>query len=311
MRPSRGTLPPAALAPTAAPHTSVDTAQNVEDVGKGGITTTTPEDAAAGAAVGAGVGLVAGLLAAAAALMVPGVGPILAGGALASALGAAAGTTAAGAAVGGVVGYLRDMGMPEQAASRYSDRIVEGDYLITATIDSERYDAIKQLLLKYNAAGVDVNVMTAGQGITDARGADPTIAQQLSQPPVRTMSAAEAFATGELHPPTPDISRATLPNGDIIATESLDGTPLIPAQVVASPVPDPRHGPAGPDSGRGGRARGASAPGGSGPRRAWGVGTPPSGQAHSPPPPGEDGLWPVRVRFGIFCAPRVCLTCVS
>ncbi|MDQ2798424.1 MAG: hypothetical protein M3Y13_02130, partial [Armatimonadota bacterium] len=51
-----GTLPPAAIAPTLTPTSSVDTPHNVEIVGKEGITTTTPQDAATGAAVGTGVG---------------------------------------------------------------------------------------------------------------------------------------------------------------------------------------------------------------------------------------------------------------
>ena len=185
-----GTLPPAALADTAAPVTSVDTSQNVAVVGKEGLTTTTPQDAAAGAAVGSGVGLVAGLLAAAAALMIPGVGLVLAGGALASALGAAAATTVAGAAVGGVTGYLRDMGMPEQAAASVHDRLTEGDYLVTIAVDPSRYDQIKQLLLKYNAAGVDVNVNSAGEQITNVWGNDPVIAEQIRRvsPPVPVAS---------------------------------------------------------------------------------------------------------------------------
>ncbi len=174
-----GTLPPVALANTAAPVSSVDTPQNVASVGKEGITTTTPQDAAAGAAVGGGVGLVAGLLGAAAMLMIPGVGLVLGGGALAAALGAAVATTAAGAAVGGVSGYLTDMGMPQQAAANVHDRLVEGDYLVTVAVDPIRYDDIKQLLLKYNAAGVDVNINTAGEQITNVWGNDPVIAEQL------------------------------------------------------------------------------------------------------------------------------------
>ncbi len=179
-----GTLPPAALANTAAPQTSVDTLLNVAAVGKEGLTTTTPADAAAGAAIGSGIGLVGGLLAAAAALMIPGVGLVLGGGALAAAIGAAAATTAAGAAVGGVTGYLRDMGMPEHAAASIHDRLTEGDYLITVAVDPTRYDQIKQLLLKYNAAGVDVNMSSAGEQITRVRGNDPVIAEQLRQIPV-------------------------------------------------------------------------------------------------------------------------------
>lgn len=250
--PQPGTLPPSALAPTVTPTSSVDTAQNVEAVGKEGITTTTPEDAAAGAAVGAGVGLVAGLLAAAAVVIVPGVGLFLAGGVLASALGLAAGTTVAGAAVGGVVGYLRDMGMPEQAASRYADRIAEGDYLLTAVIDSEQYDEVKNLLLKYNAAGVDVNVLTAGQAITDARGNDPALAAELARPTDVPMTASEFIATGQLNPPpavTPLASDTSIVDAPVsrphVATEALDGTPLIPARVVDAPADVPGTVPVG------------------------------------------------------------------
>ena len=201
-----GTLPPAALADTAAPITAVDTPQNVAAVGKEGLTTTTPQDAAAGAAVGTGVGLVAGLLGAAAMLMVPGVGLVLAGGALATAtaIGAAAATTAAGAAVGGVTGYLRDMGMPEHAAESVHDRLTEGDYLVTATVDPARYDEIKQLLLKYNAAGVDVNVSAAGEQITSVYGQDPVLSEQIRQVPAQASVVPNARPVGE----TPDEAMA-------------------------------------------------------------------------------------------------------
>ena len=241
-----GTLPPPALAPTAAPTSSVDTPLNVETVGKEGITTTTPQDAAAGAAVGTGIGLVTGLLAAAAALTIPGLGLVLAGGALASAIGAAVGTTVAGAAVGGVVGYLRDMGMPEQAASHYADRIAEGDYLVTALIDSAQYDDLKRLLLKYNAAGVDIDALAAGGQITAVRGADPTIAEELRQAPVQPMTAAEAVAAGELTPIAPGTTvPPVIPAGTRIVTEALDGTPLIPAQVVDAATGTPATVPVG------------------------------------------------------------------
>lgn len=196
-----GTLPPAALAGTIAPTSTVDTPLNVATVGKEGITTTTPQDAAAGAAVGSGVGLVAGLLAAAAALTIPGFGLVLGGGVLAAAFGATAATAAAGAAVGGVTGYLRDMGMSEHAATSVHDRLVEGDYLLTATVDPARYDDIKLLLQKYNAVGVDINVSAAGERITDARGGDPLTAQPVVPAPSWESPAVPAtHAVGE----TPD-----------------------------------------------------------------------------------------------------------
>ncbi len=195
--PHTGTPPAAAIASTIAPRSDVDTAENVSTTGNMGLTTTTPQDAAAGAAVGGGVGLVAGLLAAAAAVMIPGVGLVLSGGILAGALGVAAATTAAGAAVGGVTGYLRDMGMPEQAAANVSDRLREGDYLMTITVDPTRYDEIKQLLLKYNAAGVDVNVNAAGERVTDVWGNNMAIAEHLRKGPSPQDVNAQAAAAAE------------------------------------------------------------------------------------------------------------------
>jgi len=176
------TIDPVVLPATSAPSTSVDTSDNVETVGKEGLTTTTPQDAAAGAAVGSGVGLVAGILLGAAALAVPGVGLVLAGGALATALGAAAATTAAGAVAGGVAGYLRDMGMPEHAAQQAADRLHEGDYLLSIVADSARYDDLKQLLIKYNAVGVDINVASVGAGFDDIGATSPVVPELLTPP---------------------------------------------------------------------------------------------------------------------------------
>ena len=200
----RGTPPAAAIVSTITPNSAVDTPLNVTTVGKEGLTTTTPQDAAAGAAVGGGVGLVAGLLAAAAAVMIPGVGLVLGGGILAGALGVAAATTAAGAAVGGVTGYLKDMGMPEQAAANVSDRLREGDYLLTVSVDPARYDEIKQVLLKYNAAGVDINVNAAGERVTDVWGNNPVIAEHLRNGPSPQVINAEVAALGR----TPDEAMA-------------------------------------------------------------------------------------------------------
>ncbi len=176
------TIDPVVLPATAMPLTTADTVSNVETVGKEGLTTTTPQDAAAGAAVGSGVGLVAGILLGAAALAIPGVGLVLAGGALATAMGAAAATAAAGAVAGGVAGYLRDMGMPEQAAQQVADRLHEGDYLLSIVSDSARYDDLKQLLLKYNAVGVDINVMAVGQGFSDVGTSAPVVSETLTPP---------------------------------------------------------------------------------------------------------------------------------
>jgi hypothetical protein len=153
--PVPGSIAPSPIANTYVAPSTVGTPDAVEFDGKEGLTTTTPEDALAGAEVGASIGLLAGILASAVALTLPGIGIILAGGALASAVAATAATTAAGAVVGGTVGYLRDMGMPENAAAAVADRLSQGYYLITVYIDTTQIDEVKQLLLKYNAISVD------------------------------------------------------------------------------------------------------------------------------------------------------------
>ncbi len=211
-----GTTAPVTLGTTEKPANFVDTPANVDAVGKTGITTTTPQDAAAGAAVGTGIGLVGGLLAAAAALTIPGVGLVMAGGVLASALGAAAATTAAGAAVGGVTGYLRDMGMSEHAAESIHDRMTEGDYLLTIQVDPVRYDDIKQILLKYNAVGVDINAAAAGRVNALTPDEDTDVTRRLEPTTGRTVD--EALPSWEV---VPD-SAVAAENARVVSRETGD-----------------------------------------------------------------------------------------
>ncbi|BDI32318.1 hypothetical protein CCAX7_43690 [Capsulimonas corticalis] len=232
-----GALPAASLADTVTPASSVDTAENVDAVGKMGITTTTVEDAKAGAAVGTGIGMVAGLLAAAAAITIPGFGIVLAGGALAAALGATVATTAAGAVAGGVAGYLRDMGMAEHAATRYADRVAEGDYLIAARIDPSDYDNIKRLLEKYNAVGIDINVNAAGEDVRQSWGNDASLQQYIADTspaavplPARAMEDPNIMA--EPVPMTPVVPIAPPAPASRFITETEAGVPVVPAQVL-------------------------------------------------------------------------------
>lgn len=219
--PRPGTLPPAALSPTITPTSAVDTPENVEAVGKEGITTTTGADAAAGAAIGGGVGLVAGLLAAAAALAVPGVGIVLSGGILATALGATAATAAAGAVAGGVAGYLTDMGMSQTAAQNYADRIHEGDYLVVIDADPSRYDDLKQLLLKYNAAGVDINVAVAGADVPPAAvDVPPEVLHDITAEVVPP-----APVVASVPPPPPVLPVAVVPETTALAASSARTAP--------------------------------------------------------------------------------------
>jgi hypothetical protein len=88
------------------------------------------EGAKAGAATGGALGGLGGLLVGLGALAIPGIGPVLAGGALATALATAAAGGAIGAAAGGLTGALVGLGIPDDRARFYNDRVAIGDYLV-------------------------------------------------------------------------------------------------------------------------------------------------------------------------------------
>ena len=124
---------------------------------KRGISTTTPEDAGEGAVKGTGIGLGVGILASLAALTIPGVGLVLGGGALAAALGATALTAGAGAIAGGATGFLKDQGVPHEAADRYHGMVAGGGAVLSINVPSGDVDqaTAEAILSKYGAADVN------------------------------------------------------------------------------------------------------------------------------------------------------------
>ncbi|MEW5859931.1 MAG: general stress protein [Cyanobacteriota bacterium] len=88
------------------------------------------EGAASGALTGGTLGGVTGLLVGVGALAIPGVGPVVLAGEVATALATTLAGTAIGAAAGGLLGALIGLGIPEERAKVYSDRVSKGDYLV-------------------------------------------------------------------------------------------------------------------------------------------------------------------------------------
>ncbi|MFQ4142078.1 general stress protein [Chlorogloeopsis sp. ULAP02] len=84
------------------------------------------EGAGIGAVTGTVLGGIGGLLVGLEALIIPGVGPFLAAGTIATTL-AGAGI---GAATGGLVGALTGLGIPEEEARAYSERVFQGEFLV-------------------------------------------------------------------------------------------------------------------------------------------------------------------------------------
>lgn len=88
------------------------------------------EGAKTGAVTGSAIGGITGLLVGLGAIAIPGVGPIMLAGAAATAIATTLSGSVIGAAAGSLAGGLLGLGIPEDRAHVYSDRVAQGDYLV-------------------------------------------------------------------------------------------------------------------------------------------------------------------------------------
>ena len=105
-----------------------------------------------GAIAGVSIGGVAGLLVGLGGLIIPGVGPVMLAGATATAIATALSGGAIGALAGSLAGSLIGLGIPEDRAKFYSDRVAQGDYLVIVE-GSESEIALAESIL--NEHGID------------------------------------------------------------------------------------------------------------------------------------------------------------
>ncbi len=103
----------------------LDGHETTEDIGN-----KADDGAAAGAVTGGALGGITGLLVGLGALAIPGVGPILLAGAEATAIATTLAGAGIGAAAGGLIGALIGLGIPEEKAKIYSDRVSGGSFLV-------------------------------------------------------------------------------------------------------------------------------------------------------------------------------------
>jgi hypothetical protein len=114
--------------------------------------TNVADGAVSGATTGGVIGAIAGLLVGVGAIAIPGLGAVLIGGPLAAALGltGAAATTVTGAATGavagGLIGALVGLGVPEEDARVYEERLNEGAILIAVPVREERDTEARDVL---------------------------------------------------------------------------------------------------------------------------------------------------------------------
>lgn len=137
---------------------NVEIDQRVEETTK---TDNVGSSAATGALTGGAVGALAGLLVGISAITLPPLGGIFIAGPLASALGisTAAASTIAGGGIGalggGLVGALVGLGIPEEAAVVYEERLTNNGVLIGISCDSdEEGERAKDILTRNGASNL-------------------------------------------------------------------------------------------------------------------------------------------------------------
>ncbi|MDY6784340.1 MAG: general stress protein [Cyanobacteriota bacterium] len=110
------------------------------------------EGAATGAATGGALGTLTGLLVGLGTLAIPGVGPVMLAGATATTLATTLTGGALGAAAGGLVGALVGLGIPEERAKVYGERLNRGHYVVI--VDGTE-DELRQAELILNTRGIE------------------------------------------------------------------------------------------------------------------------------------------------------------
>jgi hypothetical protein len=111
--------------------TGANTSQSINDLGNThDHDERAGETAKSGAIAGTAFGSVTGLLVGLGALAIPGIGPVMLAGAAATALATAASGGAIGAAAGSLVGGLVGLGIPDERANVYGERVAAGNYLV-------------------------------------------------------------------------------------------------------------------------------------------------------------------------------------
>ncbi|MEY2831474.1 MAG: hypothetical protein RLZZ574_732 [Cyanobacteriota bacterium] len=104
------------------------------------------EGASAGATSGAVLGGITGLLVGLGTLAIPGVGPIIVAGEAATTIATTLAGAGIGAAAGGIIGGLVGLGIPEDKAKVYSDRVGKGSYLIMVNGTSDDISRAERIL---------------------------------------------------------------------------------------------------------------------------------------------------------------------
>ena len=124
------------------------------------------EGAATGALTGGALGGITGLLVGLGTLAIPGIGPILLAGAEATAIATTLAGAGIGAAAGGLIGALVGLGIPEEKAKVYSDRVGSGSFLVMVTGTGYEIDRAATIMRQHGVEEFDIYDMPGTQATT-------------------------------------------------------------------------------------------------------------------------------------------------
>jgi len=121
-----------------------------------GVGNKADEGATTGAVTGGTLGGLTGLLVGLGTLAIPGIGPILLAGAGATTLATTLAGAGIGAVAGGLVGALAGLGIPEERAKIYSDRVKSGSYLVMVTGTASEVDHAASIMKRHGVEEFEI-----------------------------------------------------------------------------------------------------------------------------------------------------------
>jgi uncharacterized protein (TIGR02271 family) len=133
------------------------------------------EGAATGALTGGALGGITGLLVGLGALAIPGIGPILLAGATATTLATTLAGAGIGAAAGGLVGALVGLGIPEERAKLYSDRVATGSFLVMVEGRQDEMNSVVDIMRRHGVEELDVYDLDAPTNVAAVDNRNPMI----------------------------------------------------------------------------------------------------------------------------------------
>lgn len=154
------------------------------------------DGAKAGAVSGGALGGLTGLLVGLGLLAIPGIGPVMLAGAGATVIATALSGTAIGSVAGGLLGALIGLGIPEERAKAYHERIARGEYLVMVEGTDAELNRAEAILSHRGIEGWGVYDMpnaAAQPVVTNAAAVAPVVAPVVDRAPLPDAQGDEAI----------------------------------------------------------------------------------------------------------------------